>query len=352
MIDANKLVTNPTAMAGREGPQIVLNWVLPVDSYDTFEVYRKLGRFPEFPGDGKLVFRGRNNRFSDLSVAPQNIYYYTIFTKDSIGEYHWDNTTRQKSLAYSTGRSIEYFYKKLIDSVTNFDSENPIILEPVEDPQTGQIINLNATTDAYSQLWRFVKLISLELDNVLALIDFIPKLWNIDTTDIDFFPHFAYMLGLEPNYTISALSRRAEVKNLVNVYKYKGTKQSYIRMARSTLGVGHDVLIQETSRNVFIVGDILPDLTDPLVLFHYQMPYDTGKYLGSSGWGVGWYGHDKFVAFVKKGNKILANSTMRKLQEKTTPQFVPANIEGHFVILKKYTAYPKKPIASYITTVI
>jgi hypothetical protein len=325
------LVRNPIAEAGAEGPQILVRWDLPTSTgFDRFEVYRKRGSYPAKPGDGLLVFSGRSTYFSDTLLASNVIYYYTIFTVDTSGVYYWDDTTRQKSLSYRTGRSFDVLWDSITSSQTFFDYANRRYLSESTDVVTGAKFNMGGTEVGLGQLERFIKLIGLELDLAWALIDHLSQLWDVDKCDIDFLGYFAELVGLTPEYALQHDQRRSRVKNVVNVYKYKGTRRSYIRIASNT--VSHDIHVQDTTRNVFMVGDIIPSLSDPLVAFLRYTPWDIQKVIGSTGWGTGTYGHDKIIVFVDKGDNPFYKRDLSILVNNVTPQFTPLGIYKTFVI--------------------
>ncbi len=344
------LVENLTTKAGTEGPQIVLSWDLPSSHFDIFEIYRKLGNYPEFAGDGLLVFSGRTNFFSDRLIRSQKIYYYTVFTKDTLGEYHFDMTTQQKSFSYSTGHAREVLWDILVSSQTLFDSKHESALTETTSPIDGELFNFGEQTIDRGQLWRFVKLLSLEFDLIVELINFLTCHWDVDKTDIDFLPLFSDMLGIDAEFALQPKQRRHRIKNIVNVYKYKGTKLAYVRIAEAT--VGHSIIVHETSRNVFMVGDVLPDLSDPIVAFLRYTPYDIQKILGGTGWSGSVYGHDKFIVFVDKGESILYKSSIQRLQKAATPQFTPIGTEASYVLWTKRTEYLNKPISQNSTAAV
>jgi hypothetical protein len=75
------------------------------------------------------------------------------------------------------------------------------------------------------QLRRFIKIMAPVLDEMKGLIDAMQNMTNVDTTDIDYLPYMAALLGLQYNSDIPTAQAREEIKQTVPWNKRKGTKE-------------------------------------------------------------------------------------------------------------------------------
>ncbi|MDF1498504.1 MAG: fibronectin type III domain-containing protein [Patescibacteria group bacterium] len=76
-----------------EGKKFVVSWKNPLnENFKEIEVY-KSENFPAFnPGEGELIYKGKDIYFEDQEIKEEMIYYYTIFAKDKDGNYSLGKT--------------------------------------------------------------------------------------------------------------------------------------------------------------------------------------------------------------------------------------------------------------------
>ncbi|MEI6057375.1 MAG: immunoglobulin-like domain-containing protein [bacterium] len=71
--------------------EAMLDWVNASTTVDPRVVGVRITRgtryFPRDPDEGYLVYEGASSQYEDLSVAKGITYYYTIFTKNNVGDY-------------------------------------------------------------------------------------------------------------------------------------------------------------------------------------------------------------------------------------------------------------------------
>lgn len=80
---------NPTNIKATSGvPGITITWTNPTDfDFDYIRVMRNTDRFYGSPFIGRLVYEGKGNYFTDANVKKNNKYYYSLFSRDRIGNY-------------------------------------------------------------------------------------------------------------------------------------------------------------------------------------------------------------------------------------------------------------------------
>lgn len=80
---------NPTNVNASSGvPGITITWTNPTDlDFDYIRVMRNSDRFYSSPFIGRLVYEGKGNYFTDANVKKNNKYYYSLFSRDRIGNY-------------------------------------------------------------------------------------------------------------------------------------------------------------------------------------------------------------------------------------------------------------------------
>lgn len=68
--------------------QILLNWRNPTDlNFREVRIVRSESFFPSDPNDGVVIYEGPSEKFEDSEVTVGVRYYYTLFAKDSLGNY-------------------------------------------------------------------------------------------------------------------------------------------------------------------------------------------------------------------------------------------------------------------------
>lgn len=90
---------------------IFLSWENPLDEdLDYIRIMRNTDRFYSNPFVGELIYEGKINSFIDSNVTPDNRYFYTLFSRDKIGNY-------------SSGSLIDIRYK-LYKNIPNNNPDN------------------------------------------------------------------------------------------------------------------------------------------------------------------------------------------------------------------------------------
>lgn len=82
----------PTGFSSVSGnSQLQLSWVNPSDAdFDRVMIRRSTSAFPTSESEGDLIYAGSGTTYTDTTVEPNGIYYYSIFASDTLG--HWTTT--------------------------------------------------------------------------------------------------------------------------------------------------------------------------------------------------------------------------------------------------------------------
>lgn len=90
--------------------------------------------------------------------------------------------------------------------------------------EDGEIFNIGEdASDPKGQLRRFLKILGPVFDETKGLVDAMPNMRDVDTTDIDFLKHIAALLATDYDSSVSASQTRQDIKQAVQWYKRKGT---------------------------------------------------------------------------------------------------------------------------------
>ncbi len=80
--------TNFSAIYNAQSESVLLGWTNPPDNdFDVVRIVRSVGFFTSNPDEGLLIYEGSAEAFIDSLVEKDLTYYYTIFARDSGGNY-------------------------------------------------------------------------------------------------------------------------------------------------------------------------------------------------------------------------------------------------------------------------
>jgi len=243
------LVRNLTVEATVEGPQILISFTNPtISNFLKVHIVRKLRSYPLSPTDGVKVYEGTGNVFSDRNIVGGQCYYYTVFVELDDGSIYYDvNFSTGFAISFSTGNMPDYAYESTVRHYKISDSKTPSrILEEVQTDK-GDYVNINEETDKH-QLQRYFKTTKVEFDRIKSLIEYSPTLLDIDNCPEYILPYISQFLGVDFNADIPIEARRAELKNIIGIYKTKGTPDSITNQLQNISKL--DVGIQEYYKNI------------------------------------------------------------------------------------------------------
>lgn len=80
---------NPTKVVASSDPSgLTVSWQNPNDlDFDYVRVVRNSDRYYANPNQGYLVYEGKGSYFTDSKVVEKNKYYYSLFSRDRVGNY-------------------------------------------------------------------------------------------------------------------------------------------------------------------------------------------------------------------------------------------------------------------------
>ena len=81
-------VENLETIPDLENKEIEIKWDIPeVEEFEEIEIY-KSADFPALvPGEGEIIYKGKENNFKDKNINEDAVYYYTVFIKNKSGNY-------------------------------------------------------------------------------------------------------------------------------------------------------------------------------------------------------------------------------------------------------------------------
>ena len=122
-------VENLETVPDLENKEIEIKWDIPeFEEFEEMEIY-KSADFPALiPGEGEIIYKGKENSFKDKDIDEDTVYYYTVFIKNKSGNY-------------SSGKTVTGTIKELpvspIDSISmddvNFILSKEALLLPQRD---------------------------------------------------------------------------------------------------------------------------------------------------------------------------------------------------------------------------
>lgn len=134
-----------TAQALLRGVQ--LSWLNPTDTdFDVVRVMRLEGAIPLDPYDGVIVYEGPRELFLDTDVVPGHVYGYTIFARDTDGNYS------SGAVAYVRAYDQESYGEVSLDLPPDTegggtpDATSPHYLDALQLIQDGSVIDMSGNT--------------------------------------------------------------------------------------------------------------------------------------------------------------------------------------------------------------
>ena len=243
-------IRNLTVNATSEGPQILVKFNQPITSdFKKIYIVRKIRSYPLNLTDGVKVYEGTNNVYADRDVKGGQCYYYSIFTEVNDGTIYFDQAYCSGfAIAFETGFFPEYIYEQTTSNyqVKDATTSKKVLIE--EQTDEGDYVNINETGESKFQLQRFFKATKLELDRIKSLIDYSPTLLDIDNCPEYALPYISHLLGVIFNADVPIEARRAELKNIIGIYKTKGTPESIKSQLQSISRL--DIELQEYFKNI------------------------------------------------------------------------------------------------------
>lgn len=307
---------------------VQITWENPTSSeFDRVAVYRKRNDFvhSEFDPYGTLIYEGKLTEIYDYSLSNKasisyeeameqaigvynprtnkfeqkvndplqgdTLYYYTVFTVDKNGVYHFSNTTCDTSRVNKDNGILDRMYAEYLPALYRIEDEK-------------------------YQLQRFLKVSAMIYDFIYSSTDYMKYAKDLDNCEPYQLELLAEEIGWDLDKSLSIPSQRQTLKTAINVYRNAGTKKGLDMLVKTNSGFPNSSGIMETmSLNVQTVyfgyteedlvrneyeatpnfdtldPELIGQLDDPL---KYVWDFSSSARQGS----------DRFIAYVRKTTQI------------------------------------------------
>lgn len=239
------------------------------------------------------------------------LYYYTVFSVDKDGNYHFSNATRaatRTSRYYGTGEKI---YNSL-----------PSIYR---------------LRDKDLQLKRFLEGVGMVFDLIMSETEDLSTLVNIDDCPPDKLKYIANLLGWELDDSLPIPSQRQSLKNAVAVYRMAGTRKGLDLLVKLNSGFPQTSGVEE-GRNFTLYTVYFGYYPFDLIRYDYEATpnFDTldPALIGKAGDPLKYtvdfsannrHETDKFLAYVRKTTPLTPEQedTIRRRLTRLLDRFSP-----------------------------
>ncbi len=201
-----------------------LTWEVKSTLLQYLRITKKKRDYAYTVTDGKVVYEGSPSAgaFLDTDVPGPDVYYYTFwfreFTDDSWESRYW---LRTWNISLEPNDVPDLLWRLL-----------PAMYRLQEDERDNPSdINLMVN-----------HILSWQHRETESLIQFLPKVLDVDNTPGPYLRAIAKYVGLEPNLELTYMQQREEIKAAIEVYKNKGTKASLERIAMSICSLPCEVV--------------------------------------------------------------------------------------------------------------
>jgi len=289
------LATNVLLRRALEGPQLILSWTNPDDAgLSEVQVRRGTLGFPESITEGVMVYQDTSPTvseevvFPDVTVDGQVTYYYTIFTEVTSVWYH-DYTVQKREFPLDGRAFHNYLWKQLpsIYRLRDGDTQQ-LALAQILDDWEGWFNYWEDQDARYGQLYRFLKVYSLEFGNLNELVAYFQEFYEVYTVRDDFLPYIANLIGAKIIGGISLQRQRFLIAEAVALFKIRGTIDGVLRFAEGNFRTtplihefGYDMLESDRLDRTSVSGDAI-------TLNNWDGPWNTIDYVVDGRQGEKW----------------------------------------------------------------
>ncbi len=225
-----KTVKNLKAVPNPRGHRIDLTWELPENDpgITGLRILRRERTFPADENDGVVVYSKSDlvTHFSDTDLKAGTVYYYTVFTRDSTGEYHADRHARAAALATADYAGADRLYQLLPAIYHRFDTDG--------------------------SLQRFLQIFGPELDWIRSFISATRDLHDLDRVESNLLPLLAQWIGWESSPELDVDARRNEVRYAPHFYRTIGMAPNLQALVKRL--TNWQPKIKEFYQNVFLTN--------------------------------------------------------------------------------------------------
>lgn len=259
------LPTSFVVRRGFEGPQIYVEWNLPVATglVTNMVLVRRLFGFPRTYTDplATIVWQGsvQAKTVSDLNVVAGTCYYYKLFIAINDGTVISSTDLQGFAIVLPTGYFAEKLWALLPEFFKNADKRKDLngatrlaLIQGVG--STAEVFNLGEDgTVLKGQLRRLFKIYGPLFDEAKGLIDSLIDQLDFDKSTLPNLGFLSQTLGLDLNTELSPEKMRNEARAQIDYLKIKGTKPGLIARLRSVSDA--DPTISEQYNNILFAND-------------------------------------------------------------------------------------------------
>lgn len=206
-----------------------------------FDLVRKKASIPAHYFDGKLVYSGTENTFSDTNIKNGTIYYYRLFVVVNDGEnYNTDYLTDSRCIV------------KAMAFASNIVSYGDRLYKTLPDQVLADDLKLNQNLP----LKRFFQLLFTEFDKLEVFNNKILDQLDIETCDESILPLHARWIGLEYDQNFGVEINRLLLSTWKEIQPYQGTETGVRYLLQKVFNSEVEITVTELVEITVIASDI------------------------------------------------------------------------------------------------
>jgi phage tail-like protein len=345
MLFATNVLAKPHLLHG----VVEISWTLPMNSeFKEVAVYRKVNDFvtTELDPYGTLVYKGTESRVFDYSISRQGELHFANVANKILGTYDSHTKTFNGEIDDPLVGGRTYYYSVFsIDKNGNyhFSYATTVTATPtknfgIDEKIYDYLPSIYRLEDKQTELQRFTKVIGIMYNFIMSETEKVNSFVDIDKCEPYQLQYIANQLDWELDRTLPVPSQRLSLKNAIEVYKTAGTKQGLDMLVKTTSGFPLSSGIVE-GRDSVLYSTYFGYYEDDLIRYNGEStpdfdaldPNDIGKVSDPLKYTMGFstntrQGNDSFMAYVRKTSPLSADQelVMRERLTRLLDRFAPA----------------------------
>jgi hypothetical protein len=211
--------------------EITLTWGTPVGLWDFIRLVRNPYGYPISPDDGDLLFEQQNPGVTSyidvgegVSLTPGNIYYYTLFVRETVHNT-WQSAGTARGISvkdYGTAQIMMDYLPTILKSNIPYDTSLEV-------------------TNTF--LFRFLKLFAFQLDLNKTQAENVSKRFNVESIDGLLVPTFMEEFGVIYEPYIGLKQSRIFLRNISHLYQSKGSLEGVKEFIKAYAGYDNTIIL-------------------------------------------------------------------------------------------------------------